>query len=183
MDDRARWNEKWLTGHASGEPPAWWAEHEALLPRQGRALDVACGTGRGALGWAQRGLSVTGVDVSDVGLERARDRLAEQGHGFTAIRADLSTGSLPEGTWDAVSVLHFRPLGLWSALRGALSPGGVLVVEVLHIRNAVRNPSPGRKWLAEPGEVAAGLEGLEVLFLEEGWVKDRALARAIARRV
>ncbi len=182
MDDRTRWNARWQGRHAVGEPPTWWAHFDDRLPRSGRALDVACGAGRGALGWARRGLTVSGVDVSEVGLALATERLASEGLGFTPLRADLAAGELPPGTWDAVSVLHYRPGPLWPALRAALAPGGVLVVEVLHVLNAERHERPSRRWLAEPGEVTAGLAGLEVLFLEEGFHEGRGVARAVARR-
>ena len=182
MDDRTRWNQKWQGHHSAGEPPAWWVDHDALLPRAGRALDVACGAGRGALGWARRGLDVSGVDVSEVGLDLARTRLASAGFGFTGMRHDLGGGRLPAGTWDAISVLAYRPLALWPALRDALCPGGVLVVEVLHVSHAQVHGRPSRRWLAERGEVRTGLGDLEVLFLEEGLWEGRGVARAIARR-
>jgi len=90
---------------------------------------------------------------------------------------------LPSGQWDAVSVLSYRPGALWPALRRALVPGGVLIVEVLHVLHAARHERPSLRWLAQPGEVRAGLGDLEVLYLEEGWHGDRGVARAIARRV
>ena len=54
--------------------------------------------------------------------------------------------------------------------------------ELYHVLHAERHARPSLRWLAEPGEVAAGLGDLEVLFLEEGWHCDRGVARAIARR-
>ena len=182
MDDRGRWNLKWRGRHSEGEPPSWWSDHDLLLPRSGQALDVACGAGRGALGWARRGLEVSGVDVSEVGLARASERLEQEGFSFTGYRADLTLGELPAGRWEAISVLHYRPEGLCPALRQALAPGGVLLVELYHVLHAERHARPSLRWLAEPGEVAAGLGDLEVLFLEEGWHCDRGVARAIARR-
>ncbi len=180
--DAQRWDEKWRGRHTTGEPPDWLGPFDEVLPRAGRALDVACGAGRGALFWARRGMEVTGVDVSEVGLDRARARLAEDGHRLVTCRRDLESGALPEGPWDGVSVLHYRPGPLWAALRNALAPGGVLVVEVLHVRQLERHARPSRRWLAEPGEIAEGLGNLEVLYLEEGWFGDRALARAVARQ-
>ena len=50
------------------------AEVETLPP--GRALDLACGEGRNAVWLAERGWDVTGVDFSNVGLDKAR-RLAD----------------------------------------------------------------------------------------------------------
>ncbi len=182
MDDRTRWNVKWQGRHSEGEPPSWWDEFDDLLPRSGAAMDVACGVGRGALGWARRGLQVSGVDVSDVGLARASERLAKEGFSFTGHRTDLTIEPLPPGPWEAISVLHYRPEGLWPALRQGLAPGGVLVLEVHHVLHAERYARPSPRWLAQPGEVSAGLGDLEVLFLEEGWHCDRGVARAIARR-
>jgi hypothetical protein len=112
----------------------------------------------------------------------AAERLAGAGHQFTPLRVDLEQTPLLAGSWNAISVLSYRPGALWPALRNALAPGGVLVVEVLHVLNAERHERPSRRWLAEPGEVAAGLGELEVLYLEEGWYQGRGLARAIARK-
>jgi len=181
-DDRARWNRKWQS-HAAGEVPDWLEPFDEVLPHSGRALDVACGAGRGSLLWARRGLEVTGVDVSDVGLQLARGRLAAEGHGLVTERRDLVRDVLPPGPWQAISVLRYRPAAeLWRALRAGLAAGGVLVVEVLHVLQLERTERPRRCRLAEPGEVAAGLGDLEVVYLEEGWFDGRALARAIARR-
>src|ERR687885_1951411 len=47
------------------------AEVASLAP--GRALDVGCGEGADAIWLAQRGWTVTAVDISDVALGRARE--------------------------------------------------------------------------------------------------------------
>ena len=55
----------------------------------GRALDVACGEGRNAVWLAEQGWQVTGVDFSEVALEKAR-RLAElRGVEAEWVQADL----------------------------------------------------------------------------------------------
>ena len=43
-------------------PTDWLLANEDLLPRSGRALDVACGRGRHAFWLAERGLAVDAVD-------------------------------------------------------------------------------------------------------------------------
>jgi ubiquinone/menaquinone biosynthesis C-methylase UbiE len=50
-----------------------------LLPRRGRALDVAGGTGRHALWLARRGLDTTLADVPQVALEKAAAAASEEG--------------------------------------------------------------------------------------------------------
>jgi len=44
-----------------------------------RILDVGCGTGRHAIELARRGYRVTGVDLSEAQLQRARGKAAEAG--------------------------------------------------------------------------------------------------------
>ena len=43
------------------------------------ALDIGCGTGSDAVWLAGQGFSVTGIDVSETAIERARERAADSG--------------------------------------------------------------------------------------------------------
>lgn len=55
----------------------------------GRALDVGCGTGRQAVYLARRGWRVTGVDLVDAALARARQRSAREGVEVDWVRGDV----------------------------------------------------------------------------------------------
>jgi cyclopropane fatty-acyl-phospholipid synthase-like methyltransferase len=56
-----------------------------------RLLDIGCGDGRNMVPFALRGFSVTGVDISETAIERARRNLQTAGcGGFRLIRAELS---------------------------------------------------------------------------------------------
>ena len=63
------------------------AEVDGLAP--GRALDVACGEGRNAVWLAERGWRVTAVDLSSVGLAKARDLAAARGVEVDLVHADV----------------------------------------------------------------------------------------------
>jgi len=90
-DDRIQWNERYRQGEGpvSGranyrlEPYAAHVDALAVAVRaRGEtptALDVACGPGGTALWLARRGWRVTGVDVSEEALEKARFMVAEAG--------------------------------------------------------------------------------------------------------
>lgn len=52
-------------------------ESEIGFNKQTRVLDIGCGTGRHSIELAKRGYSITGVDLSDSMLERARRKAAE----------------------------------------------------------------------------------------------------------
>jgi 2-polyprenyl-3-methyl-5-hydroxy-6-metoxy-1,4-benzoquinol methylase len=54
-------------------------EAEIGFDKQVKILDIGCGTGRHAIELTKRGYKITGVDLSDSQLERAKAKAAEQG--------------------------------------------------------------------------------------------------------
>ena len=49
------------------------------VPDGGRVLDLACGVGRHSVPLAKRGYEVTGVDISPLFIEKAREYAASEG--------------------------------------------------------------------------------------------------------
>ncbi|HXP20507.1 MAG TPA: class I SAM-dependent methyltransferase [Streptosporangiaceae bacterium] len=86
-----------------GRYAPWLAELLERLPASGQVLDLGCGCGVPvARALAAAGHQVTGVDISDVQIERAR-RLVPAG---TFIRADATTLDFPQASFDAVVCLY-----------------------------------------------------------------------------
>lgn len=54
-------------------------EEEVNHLKSSKILDIGCGTGRHSIELAKRGYSVTGVDLSESQLRRAKDKAKEQG--------------------------------------------------------------------------------------------------------
>ena len=80
------------------------AEVPGLTP--GRALDVGCGEGADAIWLAREGWDVTGLDVSEVALDRARDAAAAAGVDVTWLLADLADDPTAGTTFDLVSAQY-----------------------------------------------------------------------------
>lgn len=177
-EDRAKWDARYAR-RSVGEAPAWIDALE--LPARGRALDVASGSGRIALWAARRGLDVTAVDVSPVGLAIAADAAAKEGLSIATIALDLEHDPLPEGPFALITCFHYRQPSLWPAMKARLAPGGVLLAEVLTVTNLERHAHPSRRWLAEPNELLALASGLEILSYREDWEDDRHAARIVTR--
>lgn len=181
--DRERWNERYREPEAPAEPSPFLVSLAPLLPRRGRALDVAGGAGRHALWLARRGLDVTLADVSDVGLARAAAAAASEGLPLRTIRTDLEVDPLPAGPWDLVVCTYFLHRPLLAALPEALAPGGLLVVAHATRTNLERHPRPGPDHVLGDGELPRLVQGLEVVRYEEGWLEaGRHEARLVARR-
>ncbi len=148
---------------------------EDLFPTSGKALDVACGRGRGAAWLASRGLDVWGIDVSPVAIDLARKyaELSGVGDRCRFDVHDLNHG-LPEGGQvDLVVCYLFREADLDQAMIDRLQPGGILAIaclsEVGHGRGRFR---------ARPGELTTAFAQLQVLEAGEAgghaWLIGRA---------
>jgi SAM-dependent methyltransferase len=181
-DDRERWNERYR--EKGGTPPSPFVTGlDALLPRRGRALDVAGGAGRHALWLARRGLAVTLTDVSDLALSRAAAVARAEGLALETLEVDLEAAPLPAGPFDVVLCTYFLHRPLFAAFPAVLSPGGLLVFAHATRTNLERNPRPGPAHLLDDGELPTLLRGLEVVRYEEGWFDEgRHEARLVARR-
>jgi tellurite methyltransferase len=181
-DDRGRWNERYL-GAEVGQPSSFLVGLDHLLPRTGRALDVAGGSGRHALWLATRGLDVTLVDVADVGLELAAAEARRRDLTLEVHQRDLESQGLPPGKWDMIVCFHYLHRPLFGSFPAALAPAGLLVCEIATVRNLERHDRPPRPYLLEEGELAALAGDLETVSYDEGWVDDhRHCARLVARR-
>ncbi len=121
------------------EPSDFLLEKCAVLPAGGEILCLADGEGRNGVFLASRGMRVTGVDSSLVGLTKAEKLAAERGVPYASIVADLSVWELGDSRWDGVvSIWAHLPAPIRSALHPriarALRPGGVLLLEHYHPR-------------------------------------------------
>jgi ubiquinone/menaquinone biosynthesis C-methylase UbiE len=109
---------------------------EHLRPGQ-RLLDVGCGAGREAIGFARAGLAVVGIDVAPAMVEVARARAREAGLAIELAVGDPLTWPASGARFDAV---YFSP-GIYAhipgrarrvrtlaRLRDLLAPGGMIVV-------------------------------------------------------
>jgi len=135
-DDRTRWNEKHNESDfmLPDEPIPELEARIETLP-DGRALDVATGTGRNAIFLAEHGYDVDAIDVSDVAIEEASRRAARRDLEIEWVRADLAEYDLEAEHYDLISVSFFAGLEHLPALKEALAPGGVLVYEH-HLRSS-----------------------------------------------
>jgi SAM-dependent methyltransferase len=143
------------------------AEVAGLVP--GRALDVACGSGRNAVWLASRGWRVTAFDFSDVALGKARALAAERGVEVDWAAADVLDWQPEAEAFDLVAVLYLQlpaeeRRAALAAAAGAVAPGGTLLV-VGHDLQNLNGGHGGPKdphVLFTPEQVAAELPGLEI---------------------
>jgi tellurite methyltransferase len=112
-------------------------ERMALPWMKGSVLDLGCGLGNLALAAAQQGALLTAIDACGNAVDDLAKRALASGLPVQARRADLE-GWRPDGQWDAVACIgllmffgHRSALAGLDAVRDAVRPGGVAIVNVL----------------------------------------------------
>ena len=140
---------EWDARYASHDDGMWSGRANGVLVAElagasaGRALDVGCGEGADAIWLAGAGWQVTGIDVSEVALERAAAAARAAGVSVEWLCADIATAPLATGGYDLVSV-HYPALkpspgdDAIRALLAAVAPGGTLLV----VGHASARPRP-----------------------------------------
>ncbi len=179
--DEAKWDKIYQSRPGQRpQPDKMLMSFEHLLPRTGKALDLACGVGGNALWLAARGLEVDAWDISGVALEQLSTAAQLQGFGLNTRKIDLNQTSPPEETWDLIVVTRFLDRDLAAAIAAALTPGGLLFYQTFtreKVNEGAPRHSPRQKdYLLEPNELLALFPTLQVLvFHDEGTVGDVSL--------
>ena len=166
------------------EPSSWLVQHAGLLPRDGRALDVASGRGRHALWLAERGFTTLALDRDPEAVRELNDAARQNRLPLRAEVRDLESGDNPfsGSTYDVIVVVRYLHRPLFPYLIGALAPGGLLVYETFTRAQAARGKPTNADFLLKSGELLDLVRPLELLASREGDFDDRMIASVIARR-
>jgi SAM-dependent methyltransferase len=133
VSNREQWNATYLSGSALNPQPSQLLVDVLKGRRPGVALDVAMGQGRNSLYLASRGWSVTGVDISDVGIRMARLAAAERKLRIEAINVDEATWDYGSEKWDLIALFYTCcDAKMVEKVKRSLKRGGLLVVEGFH---------------------------------------------------
>ena len=165
-------------------PADWLVQHVNLLPKSGDALDVACGHGRHAFWFAQRGLRVRALDRDAAAIADIQRDAQRAGLPLTAEVFDLEQPgvSLGHQRFDVIVVVHYLHRPLFTALLEALRPDGLLIYETFTLAQAARGKPTNPDFLLGEGELRRLIAPLEVLDYREGTFGDREVASAVARK-
>jgi SAM-dependent methyltransferase len=116
------------------------------LPPGSAILDLCCGHGRIAIPLAERGYRVTGQDLSEVFLRRARVDAAARGASIDWIHSDMRRIPFTEEFDDVLNI--FTSFGyleseseaqkVLEGIAAALKPGGRFLIEIIHRESVIR---------------------------------------------
>ncbi len=141
------------------------ADEQWLAP--GSAIDLAGGDGRNALLLAERGFNTTLIDISKVGLEKAKAAAATRSLALDCHEVDLYAFDYGVAQWDLLSLIYFNPaLSIADRLKAAVKPGGVIVIEGQGSEH--EGGGPPKATLFKPGQLLQAFADWRVLHYEDG---------------
>jgi SAM-dependent methyltransferase len=150
--------------HDQATPSPWIVRFASLVPPGGTVLDVAAGSGRHTTLFSLFGHPVVAVDRDTAGLTGL-------GKGVEVIAADLEGGApwpLGARRFAGVVVTNYLHRPLFSALIGAVAPGGVLLYETFAAGNERFGKPSNPDFLLKPGELLEAVRGhLRVVAYED----------------
>ena len=191
-DERTLWNRKYSEGsHASLEPDSFLISAYSEFiggSISGSALDLAGGVGRHTLWLAERGWKVTLVDVSEVGIDRARKNLAKRRDKLPLSNVDFKildlekVSNLGHEQYDLILVFFYLQRELFPALISALRPDGFLIYKT-YTTDQQRFPGgPSHPMhLLQPNELLRAFAALRILYYNET-IREKGLAELVARK-
>lgn len=188
FDERQFWNDRYHAGHGqthTADPFLAWAYetfvHNAI-PMPGHALDLASGLGRHTIWLAERGWTVTAVDISDAAIAKARAQ-TEAFKNRIHFENQPIENFLESGlTFDLIVVFHFLDRALFSKITRAIRPGGFLIYKTYTV--AQRNFGTGPRspeHLLNYGELARAFPELRTFHSAE-IEKQTATAELVAMK-
>jgi SAM-dependent methyltransferase len=149
---------------------AWIVRWAHLVPPRGTVLDVACGGGRHAQWFAERGYQVTGIDRDTAQAQRAVPAAHFVCADIEAHAWPLLDGDQPQ-SFDAVVVTNYLWRPLLDTLVSSVAEGGVLLNETFTAGNASVGRPSRPDFLLQPGELLHRCQGLHVVAYENGYLE------------
>lgn len=184
-----KWNKIYSDSErqSAAQPSAVVERYKHSLPKQGCALDYACGRGGNALLFAEAGLQVQAWDVSDVALSQLQSTATSKQLKLQTRAVDLTTYAIGTDCFDVISCSYYLDRQQMSALSAALKPGGFLFYETFNGGVPSGSGPSNPDYLLRPAELLQHFGDLQLLFYEELWdVQDAqsetGVSRLLARR-
>ncbi|MDD2759311.1 MAG: methyltransferase domain-containing protein [Methylomonas sp.] len=164
---QAKWdaiysNDEWLA-----EASETLLSHRHLLPKKGRALDLACGLGGNAMLLAAHGLSVDAWDISAVALAKLQQHANHSLLPIVTRQCSITPETLAIAGYDVIIVSRFLDRSLCNAIMGALKPEGLLFYQTF-TRNKLDQQGPcNPDYLLERNELLALFAPLSLIYYRE----------------
>jgi SAM-dependent methyltransferase len=169
-DDRVRWDNiyKQRADQPYPAPDPLLLQFTPPAEKDARALDLCGGVGQNGLWLAEQGYNTDIMDVSRVGLHRARkEMLIRNLRGVNLLPIDVDFLQLESEVYQLVCVFRYLRREIFPVIKRSVKVGGRVVYETFNVDYLTLVPQFNRAFLLEKGELAGFFDDWRVLYLEE----------------
>jgi tellurite methyltransferase len=180
--DKDRWNSKYETKtYLFGEKPIPFLVNNLHLLPKGKVLDIAMGEGRNGVYLATQGFNVTGLDISEKGLEKAH-RLAKKNKTTIETKVvDLENFQIEPNTYDVILCSYYMQKDLFKQFKSGLKSGGMIVVETYNVDH-LKYARFSRKWALYTNELLDIFKDFRVIRYQDYDDGKEAYSSIIAQK-
>jgi tellurite methyltransferase len=162
------------------DPSLYLIENMDLLPKKGRALDIAMGEGRNALYLAGSGYEVDGIDRSPEAVRKALQLAREKGLTIKGSVGDLEKDyHITEDHYDLIICFNYLQRSLAPQIIAGLKKGGFLVYETYLIDQQIFSHPRNPDFLLGHNELLDLFRELRVLRYREGLIEPQKFAASL----
>jgi len=162
IEDKERWNIRHVSKpmkHTVAPILKNYLEHSKV----GKALDLACGTGRNTHFLEEHGFNVDAVDLSDYALGQIRE--SEK---IRKIEVDLDEYDLEKNSYDLIVNCNYLNRRLMAQMIDSLKEGGVIIFETfIEAHERPEQGSMNPDYLLRVNELLEVFKELHIVYYEE----------------
>ncbi|MBV1875648.1 MAG: methyltransferase domain-containing protein [Cycloclasticus sp.] len=172
-DLQHKWDKIYSQRTATKPEPATMLSHYShLLPKQGIALDLACGLGGNAFFLDQMGMDVDAWDISPIAIKHINQHKAASST-INALAVNINGITFPKNHYDVIAVSRFLDRQLIKKIISALKPQGLLFYQTFTHEKAQQGGPNNPRFLLQKGELLALFSKLSpIIYHEEGCLGD-----------
>ncbi|MEO1288435.1 MAG: hypothetical protein AAFV93_11765 [Chloroflexota bacterium] len=181
--DRIRWDDIYTKRNkAFPQPDTLLLDYVPTVDEEAemRALDLACGLGQNGIWLAEQGYIVDLMDISRVGLRRARAELMMRNlRSANLLQVDidklvLRRSGLCDGlhdicpeTYDVIAVFRYLRRPLFPIIKEAIKSGGRLIYETFNQQYLQQVPEFNQDFLLADGELETVFSDWRIVYHDE----------------
>tara|TARA_B100001093_G_scaffold493802_1_gene536380 strand:- start:656 stop:1231 length:576 start_codon:yes stop_codon:yes gene_type:complete len=145
-------------------------ENVSLLPKEGLALDIGCGTGANSFFLASLGMEVRAWDFSKNAIN-AMKGLLKSGEKIYPEEVAISPTSFEKNKFDLILCCHFLDRAIIQAIHDAAAPGGLIIYQTFSSEKKDQIGPSNPEFLLNYRELFFFVGKCEVLSYREQLVK------------
>lgn len=162
-----KWNRIYQSEIIQSEPVAVLAENLFLLPKTGRALDLACGLGENALLLAKQGLTTQGWDISAVAIYKLQQQADAHALPIKTFTKEVTSYSFVSAYFDVIVVSRFLDRSICNAIMESLKPNGLLFYQTYTQQKVSEQGPRNPRFLLAENELLQLFSSLKPVYYRE----------------